>query len=369
MAMTSIDTEIPAGEIPAGEIPASEISAGENRANSDDSDFPEILDFHVEGASSSWLRAGACSACGMRPKNEDQHLMLCDWCPIDGVAGSLFAVFDGHGGSAVSIIMSRLLARKLKTVLEADVDGAKAWESEVGRRAAVEQAFLELDQHLATKAVSHSCGSTCTAAIVWRSRVDDETLANEPKAEPSAEADLTDRYKVLVANLGDSRGLLVRRGDNGQLCQVVAETEDHKPENPEEEKRIVSCGGFVRRSYHGMGPLRVNGDLAVSRAFGDFRLKDHYDLPLEKQKVSSMPDIYEFPCKAGDTVILACDGAFDVLQSSQVAHLAYAELGESGVADAKKAAQVIVRTALEQGSTDNVTCVVAHLVGDDNGQA
>ena len=40
-------------------------------------------------------------------------------------------------------------------------------------------------------------------------------------------------------------------------------TEDHKPMDAEERKRIYETGGFVRYN-------RVNGNLALSRAFGDF---------------------------------------------------------------------------------------------------
>lgn len=43
---------------------------------------------------------------------------------------------------------------------------------------------------------------------------------------------------------------------------------DHKPTDKEETRRIYNFGGFVRYG-------RVNGNLALSRAFGDFALKDH----------------------------------------------------------------------------------------------
>ena len=46
-------------------------------------------------------------------------------------------------------------------------------------------------------------------------------------------------------------------------------SEDHKPENPDENRRIYENGGFVR--YR-----RVNGNLALSRAFGDFDFKRHH---------------------------------------------------------------------------------------------
>ena len=44
-----------------------------------------------------------------------------------------------------------------------------------------------------------------------------------------------------VANLGDSRAVLV--SDNGQKCYQI--TKDHKPSNPDEQKRIIEAGGKI----------------------------------------------------------------------------------------------------------------------------
>ena len=49
-------------------------------------------------------------------------------------------------------------------------------------------------------------------------------------------------------------------------------TKDHKPDDPEETKRINNSGGFVSLPPQTYIP-RVNGQLALSRAFGDFQLK------------------------------------------------------------------------------------------------
>jgi serine/threonine protein phosphatase PrpC len=47
----------------------------------------------------------------------------------------------------------------------------------------------------------------------------------------------------------------------------VALSEDHKPDNKEELARIEKANHFVEES-------RVDGNLALSRAIGDFQYKD-----------------------------------------------------------------------------------------------
>ncbi len=59
--------------------------------------------------------------------------------------------------------------------------------------------------------------------------------------------------------------------------KVVMATKDHKPFNCEERDRIEAAGGYVFMK-------RVDGDLAVSRALGDFQYKDEH-LPAAKCKV------------------------------------------------------------------------------------
>lgn len=66
--------------------------------------------------------------------------------------------------------------------------------------------------------------------------------------------------KLFVANAGDSRCVLCR----GQ--ETVALTDDHKPTNPDEERRIKAAGGFVSDG-------RINGGLNLSRAIGDMNYK------------------------------------------------------------------------------------------------
>ena len=52
----------------------------------------------------------------------------------------------------------------------------------------------------------------------------------------------------------------------------MALSDDHKPDNAEEKERILAAGGEVIEGL-GSNVPRVNGQLAVSRAVGDFVYK------------------------------------------------------------------------------------------------
>jgi len=71
--------------------------------------------------------------------------------------------------------------------------------------------------------------------------------------------------KYYCSNAGDSRGVLNRGG------KVLELSFDHKPDNTEEVRRIEKANHMVEDS-------RVDGNLALSRAFGDFNFKDQPSL-------------------------------------------------------------------------------------------
>lgn len=108
--------------------------------------------------------------------------------------------------------------------------------------------------------------------------------------------------RIYVANVGDSRAILVKRSG-----RVEALSDDHKPNRPDEAKRIRSLGGRVL--FHGV--WRVNGILAVSRAIGDRILK---------QFVTGVPEIKS--CRISPStdayVVLASDGLWDTLTHEDV---------------------------------------------------
>lgn len=112
--------------------------------------------------------------------------------------------------------------------------------------------------------------------------------------------------RLICANAGDSRAVLGRRG------HAVALSEDHKPECPLEVARITKAGGYVQMDAPG-GP-RVQGDLNLSRAFGDLRYKTSPELPPEAQVLSAFPEVRTIPLTSEDEfMVIGCDGIWERL--------------------------------------------------------
>jgi len=59
---------------------------------------------------------------------------------------------------------------------------------------------------------------------------------------------------------------------------------DHKPELPEENKRVLAAGGYVADG-------RINGNLNLSRALGDLEYKQDKNLTPEKQIITAAPEL------------------------------------------------------------------------------
>lgn len=85
-----------------------------------------------------------------------------------------------------------------------------------------------------------------------------------------------------------------------------------------EKARITAAGGFVDFG-------RVNGNLALSRAIGDFEFKKNAKLPPEQQIVTAYPDVVVHEISDDDEfLVIACDGmlvslvSIDKVQSEKV---------------------------------------------------
>ncbi len=84
--------------------------------------------------------------------------------------------------------------------------------------------------------------------------------------------------KLYVANCGDSRAVMAT--NEGGMLKARDLSRDHKPDDPDEQKRIEDWGGFVRPPPEPGLSGRVYLDqaftmigLAMARSIGDFSVK------------------------------------------------------------------------------------------------
>ena len=99
--------------------------------------------------------------------------------------------------------------------------------------------------------------------------------------------------------------------------------------------RFVRAGGFVANK-------RVNGQIAVSRALGDFAFKGG----ALGDRGSCVPDLTSVKLRDGDDFLLiGCDGVFDVLTSAEATSFVRDRLGQGRNLD--DAAMDLVRHAFD----------------------
>lgn len=214
----------------------------------------------------------SCSMQGWRATMEDSHVYILNM-PEDPET-SYFAVFDGHGGSQISRFASQYLHKYIMN--RAEYKEGKIVE-------AMQQAFLELDEHINTNEKLNSAQVGSTAVVI-----------------------LIKDNQLYCANLGDSRAVASINGYAEPLSF------DHKPFNNIEKERIINAGGSVDNQ-------RVNSILALSRAFGDSTFKKNDLKSAEEQMVTAYPDVEIKPLNDNwEFLVLACDGIWDVLSNEDV---------------------------------------------------
>ncbi|CAM9290790.1 unnamed protein product [Chrysoparadoxa australica] len=268
---------------------------------------------------------------GWRVEMEDAHTIVTD---IPGLTEHAFvAVYDGHGGS----LSAKYAGQHMMDVLKATAS-FKAYVKGGGKDAtmleeALKKAFLDIDAALRERNVQvrawDRSGCTAIAAIIT------------PK-------------EVIIAHAGDSRAILISG------AAVVAATSDHKPNNPEERARIEAAGGCVSMK-------RVDGDLAVSRALGDFQYKD-YKIPPEQCKVTALPDVLSHPRSGSDEcLIMCCDGIWDVMTNDEC-KTCVAQIFTDGEEAIGLACEELLDLCLFKGSRDNMSAVIVAFPGCTTGK-
>ena len=116
------------------------------------------------------------------------------------------------------------------------------------------------------------------------------------------------KNQLYVANSGDSRSVLCSRKSSFPMSI------DHKPDEASEFSRIKEAGGFVAYG-------RVNGNLNLSRAMGDFEFKGITSTPNnenvyckfpEKAMITVVPEVKTKALLGTDRFLLmGCDGIWE----------------------------------------------------------
>jgi len=212
-----------------------------------------------------------------------------------------FSLYDGHGGSdPVKYCKERMPELLTKALIENPKDIEKA----------ITTTFQNIDYEL-TFTDSENIGTTAVICYIYKDEKGNKIL--------------------VCANVGDSRCILLSKNNYKRLSY------DHKCTDVAEAERIKSTGGIIFSN-------RVFGQLVLSRALGDHALK--------KYGVIATPHITKTNVYDGDYVIMGSDGIWDVVNEEDT--LKYSKDHSS----AEELSKYLVKTAMLQGSKDNISCLV-----------
>lgn len=348
------------------------------------------------------LRYGISSMQGWRPEMEDAHDVklglkygLDDW--------SFFAVFDGHAGKSAAVYASELLLEYILRDKQFQL-GTGSWpeidlqeENLIKAPSETEDASSN-SKPLPENGAEEETDSTTTGPTAdiekdkpsadevdsgpEHDKTTDSMSSNDEKSEANfisspikdqlgmvesaiksgflkidqsmrvaaqdasgctAVCALVSPTHIFIANCGDSRAVFY------SATSLSFVTEDHKPFNPTERKRIIDAGGTATQ--------RINGTLAVSRALGDFEFKkDNLRGPCE-QLVSPEPEVTVIERGPKDEfLVLACDGIWDVMNNDDLCQFIRHKLIIEP--DLEKVCSSVLDLCLNKGSRDNMSIII-----------
>ena len=219
----------------------------------------------------------------------------------------LFCLYDGHGGSeAVKYVSERLpeIFNKFLNETKHNVEKSLIYT------------FLKVDDEIKVLPDCENVGTTACVIYVFK----------------DADIITGGRKTIYCANIGDTRCVLISSSGSKRISY------DHKCTDETEVARIRKVGGVVFNA-------RVFGQLALSRALGDHAMK--------KYGVICTPHIYKHIVTEKDKYIVLCsDGVWDVVMDEEVYGLSLK------IRNADEFSALIVSTAIERGSRDNISCLV-----------
>lgn len=320
-------------------------------------------------------------------------------CPVS--KWMLFAVCDGHGGTAVVKHVEKILAKRVLAALgRASIENAATTSSTSAKspysvpvrapylRQCLKLLVVALDNELHREITTgKGRNSGCTLIMMAyqpltrqialvnlgdsRAVLSFPTPVNTPATAGAATAATnagTAKAPIAAAAAGKAAGssaaaavvgvavgstVDAKLAGGGVRATKLIETKDHKPDDKDELLRVTAAGSFVKGK-------RVGGILALSRALGDFTLKGSLRLAFDPVNgaVCALPDVqvgYVAPAQFA-TAILGCDGIWDVMSSQEAIDVA-----DAALANKENPADKLVHVAFQKLSSDNLTCLVVRL--------
>ena len=245
------------------------------------------------------LNIGKCSLLGNYRENNEDSIDVKQF--PDLVVG---VVADGMGGQAAGEIASKkaieIIPRELKKNLSVNLNGDGV---KVVTRRSIVQANEEIMAMGALDKDMKNMGTTVVMAI-WRKGPE-----------------------LFVAGVGDSRCYQIRDGEISQL------TIDHSLAQALVEAKTISAAEAK-----------------------EHRFKNVLWKYLGSKEVGDGPDVAVVTIKAGDRFLLCSDGLSGVVTDEQMLEFVKKQT------DMQQCAEGLGQLALDQGSRDNVSCVVIEVV-------
>eukprot|EP00948_MAST-09A_sp_MAST-9A-sp1_P003669 g3669.t1 len=166
-----------------------------------------------------------------------------------------------------------------------------------------------------------SSGTASSFGSTGKGNVDTSSASNGEKGGPTPNEQLHDSSKKRI------------------VYTTRALSHDHKPNRSDEHQRIKRLGGNVLW----FGCWRVEGILAVSRAIGDWKLKEF---------ITADPEIITHSRTDNDAyIVMGSDGLWDVLKNDDI--VASCEK----YVQPKRIAEDLCKRAYAKGSQDNICCI------------
>jgi len=227
-------------------------------------------------------RIGMATMHGWRETMEDAHTIELSLPHHPGWA--FFGIYDGHSGALCANYMAERLAKNIDSIDDKNFEDLSLLADKCLQ---TDEEFLTADQYL-----YNDDGCACIF-----------TLVSQP---------VHGKVTTINGNIGDSRTIFAKHS-NDDSYTAIACSHDHKPTDEKERDRITAAGGYVSLQ-------RVDGQLALSRAFGDRQLKTPQNFHGKNKKVTSNPDFISVDGGPNDFLFMACDGIYeaDIFDRQQV---------------------------------------------------